>query len=272
MIDPHLAHCVNAQITYSRDFGTTGRREGGLGNNGCSVLDDQMRFTHLYLVLSIFLFVGVATPGQEPSAAVLVDEHGSLPCDDTLGRLDLFFSELSKDSGYTGLVVLSAPVEKKRVSVFRQFLIQAHTTDREFTSKEIKYVRTNFGNEFHVQLWRLPAGATEPPIEYVDMSFSLPNDIRPFNLATEYEIEDLICPGVNGQSVFAEFIKGNPSARENVVVRDRTVEGAKRYGIKILRIFQKKYGIPRSLLRLFPRKSANPSNNSEPIVEYWYLP
>lgn len=251
-----------------------------LAGSGCGLgynanfrrVRSPMKIPYLYLALSLVFFLAGFTLGQDTQGAVLVDEHGSLPCDDTLGRLDLFFSELSKDSGSTGLVVLSAPLEKKRVSVFRQFLIKAHARDRGFTSNEIRYVRTTFGKEFQVQLWRLPAGVAEPAIENIDMSFSLPETIGSHMLGGEYSYGDGICPEVEDGPIFAAFLRDNPRSRGNIVVRQRTLGQARRRAARIIRQLQKNHGIPRSRLRIFPQISSNPTNNLEPIVEYWYLP
>jgi hypothetical protein len=210
--------------------------------------------------------------GQTSREPVLVDEYGSLPCDDLIGRLDLFFFELSNDPGSTGFVVISRPKVDKRLSVFRQHLIVEHAKYRKFDSNRIRFVRNHGSNGVQDQLWRIPAGSPEPKVDNVDMSYQLPNDIKPFILAVEYSYGDGICPELDGSIVFAEFLNGNPGSSGNIVVRERTVQRAQRQIERIRKKFRTRFGIASSRLRFFPRRASVPTNYQEPIVEYWYLP
>jgi hypothetical protein len=228
----------------------------------------------------VFLFLiclAIATSAQEPTKAVLVDEHGQLPYDDSLGRLDNWYSELSKTPSSIGLAVISSPLGEKHRSVFRQYLMEANARFRKASEVlQLKYVRTNSSGDLKVRLWRIPFGAQEPRIENVDNTFVLPKDLKPFLLGEEYPDylgADNICPGERSdQRIFASFLKDNQSARGNIVVRDRTIAKAQAKAARILRTFKGQYGISRSRLGVFPRKRSVPSNNFEPIVEYWYLP
>jgi hypothetical protein len=61
--------------------------------------------------------------GQERPSAILIDEHGEISCDDTLGRIDIFFSELQRAPSSTGLIVISNTPENKARGVWRQAVI-----------------------------------------------------------------------------------------------------------------------------------------------------
>src|SRR5687768_4976917 len=117
-----------------------------------------MRPQRFYLSAILLLILSTGIGGQDQAKAVLVDEHGPLPCDDLLGRLDFYFAELHKHPSSIGVVVLSGPTAEKRLAVFRQYFIQAHAKDRKFDSGRIKYVRSNSGDDLAVQLWRVPPG------------------------------------------------------------------------------------------------------------------
>jgi len=210
--------------------------------------------------------------GQEPPKPVLLDEHGSLPCDDLIGRLDIFFRDLSKSPGSVGLVVISTPAEKNWWAVFRRDLIEAHARDRSFTSNQIKYVKSSAADEFTVQLWQVPRGAAEPTTKHSDITFEMPDDIKPFRLGVEYTWADGICPEVDDQPIFAQFLKSNPASLGNIVVRDRSIKRARRKAERIRSIFRTKYGITSSRLRFFTRTASRSALMREPIVEYWYLP
>ncbi len=235
-----------------------------------------MNLPRIYLIAILLLLFGVGSRGQEPPKAVLVDEHGQLPCDDSLGRLDVWYAEISNHSGSIGLAVISGAREEKHLIAFRHSLMETNARFRGASEQlKLKYVRAVSRGPLMVQLWRIPAGASEPRIENVDNTYTLPNDIRPFLLGKEYPdyLGDNICPGEPAdQRIFASFLKENPSSRGNIVVRERTLAKARAKGARLLRTFKLEYGIPSSRLRIFPRKRSIPSDNFEPIVEYWYLP
>jgi hypothetical protein len=228
-------------------------------------------------LLFFLVFLTIAVSAQGPPKAVLVEEHGQLPCDDSLGRLDNWYSELSKDPNSTGLAVISIRPEEKHLSVFRQNLMESNALFRGASKVlKLKYVRANSSEDLKVQLWRIPAGAEEPRIENVDNTFVLPSHITPFLLGKEYPDylgADNICPGEpSDQRIFASFLKDNQSARGNIVVRERTVAKAQEKAVRIRNAFKRLYRIPPARLRVFPRKRTVPANYLEPIVEYWYLP
>lgn len=245
----------------------------------CFIDDLKVRVSlvrRVCLIAILLLAFGVGANAQEPPKAVLVDEHGQLPCDDSLGRLDVWYAELSKNPNSTGLAVISIRPEEKHRSVFRQDLMESNAIFRGASKVlKLKYVRANSPGDLKVQLWRIPSGAEEPRIENVDDTFVLPNDIKPFLLGREYPdfLGDNICPGEpTDQRIFASFLKENQTARGNIVVRERTLAKARAKGARLLRTFKRKFGIPSSRLRVFPRKRSITSDNLEPIVEYWYLP
>ena len=225
----------------------------------------KLSFALLILLSALPLWAQAPKP-------ILVDEHGQLPCDDLLGRLDVYFSELSKDPGSIGLVELSTTKEQKLLGIFRHHLMEAHARDRDFTSNRIEFVRTISTETLAVRLWRIPSGATKPALTEVDMTYGLPETIKPMMLRVEYAYADGICPEVDDDTVFAEFLKGNPNSRGNIVVRDLTIERARRKATRIREKFLTQHRISLDRLRFFPRKSSVPTNYLEPVVEYWYLP
>ena len=225
------------------------------------------------LVLIAVIALIADSVGQETPKAVLVDEHGMLPCDDNLGRIDTWYAELSNNPRSVGLVVITTPPEKKHLGVFRELMMKAHAKFRGVADALVfRYVRVNSGSDFKVQLWRIPPGGNEPEIEKIDMSLLLPKHIDPFILGTEYKFGDQICPEISDEPVFADFLKANSDARGNIVVRDRTIGNARAKSARILRNFQNRYGISRHRLRVFPATLTKPSNHDEPVIEYWYLP
>lgn len=226
------------------------------------------------VLLSVLAYMFALTSvGQVPPKAVLVDEFGRLPCDDNLYRIDFWYTELSHNPNSVGLVVIATAPDKKHLGVFHERMMEAHAEFRG-ASKALafRYVRAVSEDDLKVQLWRIPPGADDPRIESLDMSFSLPKQIEPFMLGAEYKFGGQICPDPADEPVFADFLRANPAARGNIVVRDRTIERARKKIGRVLRTFQNQYGISRRHLRVFPATLTKPSNHDEPVVEYWYLP
>ncbi len=214
-----------------------------------------MNLSRIYLIAIFVMAFGAHANGQETLKAVLVDEHGLLACDESLSRVDRWYSELGKNPKSTGLAVIASPPGEKHLGVFRQLMMELHAKFRRADRLSIKYLRTTSNSEFKVQMWQIPVGADAPEIENVDMSFILPKDIEPFILAITYELDEGPCPTGNDLYVFSKFLKANPSSRGNIVVREGTVGRARRTSANILREFTRRYGIPGSRLRLFPENS-----------------
>lgn len=141
-----------------------------------------------------------------------------------------------------------------------------------FDAKRLRIIRLNSTPELTLQFWRIPLGADEPKLSGIDMSYQIQPSISPFMMGFETEIGDQICPEVDDAEIFGRFLIHNPSSRGNIVVRERTLAKARAKGARLLRTFKRKFGIPTSRLRIFPRKRSMTSDNFEPIVEYWYLP
>jgi hypothetical protein len=223
----------------------------------------------LLLILMLAIpFVGMS---QQPTA-ILRDEHGNVPCDESLGRLDAFFSDLSSHPDSSGLVSISSSLEYKVRSVFRQEMIEQHTKSRGFDASRFKIVRADSEQKTNVQFWLIPPGAAEPKIKGMDMSYTLPQGSKPFMLGYETVIGDQICPPVSDAAVFARFLKENRSARGNIVIRDDSRARARRRADRILKTLGRFYGIRRSRLNIFIARREGPRNYYGPILEYWFLP
>ncbi len=232
-----------------------------------------MKLPRMILIIIFLLAFGASANGQEPPKAVLFDEYGRIPCDDNLGRLDVWYSELRNYPNSVGLVVIATTREEKYRGVFHELKLKEHAKFRRTDRKlALRYVRAISENEFRVQLWMIPSESTEPEIKNIDQSLSLPSDIRPFVLSVEYKFGGSTCPDINEEPVFADFLKANPNSHGNIVVRASTPAEAKKKAARLLQTFQNRYRVPARRLRMFTAALLKPSNYDEPIVEYWYLP
>lgn len=221
-------------------------------------------------LVALFVF-GLGGYGQESPQPILVDEHGATPCDDSLARLDAFFADLSDNPNSTGLITITNAPDKRRDSVFRQEWVKLYTRYRGFDPSRIKIVRIVDDGDMRVSFWRIPSGAREPSIK-VDASYEIPETMKPFLFAQKYPFGDPICPEIDAGLTFARFLKANPSASANVVVRAKSLARARVKGsLMVNRLVT--YGIKRSRIRLFARKQVRGEiSNWLPVTEFWFLP
>jgi hypothetical protein len=235
---------------------------------------NQRHAMNRFIVWVATLLLGslaVASSAQESPKAILTDEYETLTCEMTISTIDSFFSELSRHSGATGLVVLTSPPEQKHRAAFRQAIIEYQTKWRQFDGARFRFLRAKSNGEPKVQFWLIPSGAQPPDVPNVDMSYALPRSLKPFLLGLATKFGSVACPNVNEAKIFAMFLKGNPSARGNIVVRDKSLGQARTKARIFVSRFQQRYGIRANRLRTFPARLIQPSNVDEAIVEYWYL-
>lgn len=127
------------------------------------------------LVAFLAIFLGISFAVAQRPAPKLIDEFGNVPCDDWLGRLDLFLAELSNSEDRSGVVVL---YEGKYVNYTRRSdyltapvfgevhlranLIRNHFTNRRFDLSRITFVSGGFRDEHLVELWSTLRGGNYP--------------------------------------------------------------------------------------------------------------
>lgn len=230
-----------------------------------------MNLPRIYLISILLLAFGVGTNGQEPPKAVLVDEYSVTPCGDFVGRLDVFLSEFRPNPASTGLIVISHSPEMRHSSMMLKSMMEAHFKWRGFDGSRIEIARIDADKQ-NRQFWRLPPGAGRPKLERVIDGYQVSDVVRKPFMLTEETTFGTNCPEIDDQPIYAEFLKANPTARGNIVVRDSSETNARRRAGRVLRTFRTKYGISRSRIRTFVAKLERPANHDQSIVEYWYLP
>ena len=207
---------------------------------------------------------------QNVPRAVLVDEHGATNCCDLQGRMDVFFGELMRDTAARGLVVISTKAENRFRAANRESMILNHAASRGFPAERFDILRAvSDDDDVRVRYWIVPQGAERPEVEGVEADYALHGAAKPFMLTAEY-LDGGLCPGIDDVEVFAKFLKDNPEARGNIVVRERTLGRAEAEGRRLVREFGAK-GIARSRIRVFTGTRAA-SDYDVPVVEYWFLP
>lgn len=127
----------------------------------------------LLVLITILLSISFSI-AQRPEPK-LIDEFGNVPCDDWLGRMDLFLAELSNFKDRSGLVILYEgkyiDYSKRRNPLvapvvgevnMRANLIRRHFEGRRFDLGRITFVSGGFRDEHLVELWSIPRGGSYP--------------------------------------------------------------------------------------------------------------
>lgn len=226
-------------------------------------------------ILSIIIVVlgsASALIAQDKPVAILVDEFEVLSCDHMLGRLDTYFQEMRNEPESTGVIVTFGPASRKHRIAFQQSVFEKQAKWRQLDVGRFQFLRANSEDKIFSQFWRVPPGASPPDIPGLDLSRTIPSNLKPFMMGEDTKMGDQTCPELDDAETFAMFLKANPTARGNLVVRDFTLKRAQLKAPNTVRRFSSKYGIPRDRLRVFAAKYEWPPNIDEPVVEYWYLP
>lgn len=224
-------------------------------------------------LIALLIFAGCnGVIAQTETEPILFDEHSNLPCDESLAHLDHFYAELQNHPNSTGFILITNKPENRRNTAFRQAMIEGYTRFRNFDPARFKIVRANSGEEMRVQFWRVPAGAIEPPVQDIDMSYLIPRTAKPFIFTFDDTWDDPICPGISGQSILIEFLKQNPRARINIVSRDVSANVARRRVLRAASRIINGSRIARTRIRTFVAKPDTIPYINQPSTEYWYLP
>jgi len=224
------------------------------------------------LLMIGLVFVGLVglARAQDAPKPLLLDEHGELPCDDLLVRWDAFYADLHANPNSTGLISIATLPEKRRDGVFLKAWIERYTHFRGFDLSRFRIVRTTADMDMRINYWRIPAGAAEPVLD-IDDSYEIPRTVKPFMFAREEEFEMVECSERDGGRFLWTFLKANPSARANLVFRNRSIRAAKRRSVEVSNNLVS-HGVARHRIRVFLLKQARLPENRKPNSEFWYLP
>ena len=124
------------------------------------------------LTFLILIFAGVSAFSQE---AKLVDEFGILQCEDYLARMDGVSGQLSNDS--TGKIYVLVYEGKTKsfeygrdgkstiISLLPQYGLadaKIRSMKRRASADNVVFVKAGFREDFGIEIWLVPAGATPP--------------------------------------------------------------------------------------------------------------
>lgn len=206
---------------------------------------------------------------QDTPKAVLLDEFGSLTCEDLLGRTDALAAELSKGSGTTAAILIRPSGSLPDAAAVRRLLISSTLQLRGVPQHQFTIFKGSPSRhgQIETQYWKLPLGAAPSFNDATLWADEQPDLSRPFMVGYEDEIG--ICPTFVPKN-FARLILDNPESRGHIVVRsgvDRAYVNRFFVANQWIKELVEKQAIPRKRLKLFFAKG-----NDLTAVEFWFVP
>jgi hypothetical protein len=122
------------------------------------------------LMLLVFIANAAGSLGFEPTRPF--DDFGDIKCEDEMARLDNFAVQLQSDPAAKGLIVIYGgrrfrgrlPMQGEadaRAARLKAYLVERRGIPRD----QVMVVNWGYTEDWHVQLWMVPHGATIPDRE-----------------------------------------------------------------------------------------------------------
>jgi len=119
--------------------------------------------------LTMILGLGVTGSTQSSGSARPFDEFGDIKCEDEMARLDNFAIQLQNDPSTKGLIVFyggrrfRGQLPKQGEAAARAARLKPYLVERRgIPTDQVMIVGWGYTEEWHVQLWIIPRGASIP--------------------------------------------------------------------------------------------------------------
>ncbi|HMQ04209.1 MAG TPA: hypothetical protein PKD26_09875 [Pyrinomonadaceae bacterium] len=222
-----------------------------------------MNLFRTYLIAFIFIASCTFANGQGMPKAVLVDEFGTIPCEDLKARTDSFITELNENPNDLGYVVVS---RRSNSTEETRPIIRANLYTRQFPRDRFIFRLASNPESAVSQFWRVPPGAEAPVSEAFEEEHR--NLSRAFRFARS-ERHDLagICPTFSPAD-FSDLILANPGSKARLVILGPSKSSRRSAAYSELEVFARYTGLPRKRIQLY---YVHRPDLSYTITEYWFI-
>lgn len=222
-----------------------------------------MKLQKFVLFFSVLFIFSQFCFAQEKTEAVLIDEFGSIYCDDFLARVDNFFVELQNEPNSLGYAVISGKNDEILKKVRFEMWLNGAIRFRNFDVNTIKTIRSEDTENFKIQFWKVPVGAEKPSFNESNWDFSLPPKTKSFIFYSNNGVFDAICSNFGYEKIYSEFILANPKSRGHIVIYENTVKDFKKVKEEFLKNLP---DLPGNRLRFFHVRE------KDSVFELWIVP
>lgn len=218
----------------------------------------------LKVLLLLVIFSSCFVHGQD-DVARLIDRYERIPCSDFRGRTDSFIAEIASHPTATGYVALSASGDN--LTVFRRRkMIEEQLALRNLDKNRVVFVRRKELQPLQVELWVATAGV-KLPFDFDQVwSYTLAPRTRPFVLVSG-GFDESECPPARDPEFVAQFLKANPRARSNIVIRCNKRNCFREMRKRFIEVLVVQNGVSGRRLKFFH----TPSDSIYYAYEFWIL-
>lgn len=213
-------------------------------------------------VLSIFLFATYTVFGQVAPKSILVDEFGSIACDEMLAKIDNFSNQLRNDPTARGLVTISGSNANLIKKLDLEVLFTSGVIQRRVHTSQIRLERGRETGEPKMSFWLVPRGADEPEVSVSSWDMAISPKNKPFYFFAD---SDSICSYPTVDKYIKQLLSANPGLRVNVVIHAGSPKKTQELKRDTVKLYGPKYS---KRLRFFRVRETYPESQRE----YWLLP
>lgn len=221
-----------------------------------------MKFLKLSVIL---LFIPAPFFAQDKPQAVLVNELGKSDCEFVKAITDSFIQEIGYEPDARGFIVIRPDKKLFNSAVWQEKVINFRT----YNNERIKIVRAAPQDNYKIEFWKVPAGATTPDFKAADWN-TTPYDFSKSFLSDSAD-ELNICPTFIPE-LYADVLKQNSSVRGRIVIYESkdSLVGLSRTALleEWITPLTEKFKLRRNRFKLIFGKS----KKGLTYVEYWIVP
>lgn len=228
-----------------------------------------MKLQKIFFILLI-LFVSLQICfGQEKPKAELIDEFGKISCEEYWARLDNLFTLLHSKPTLTGYIILYGEKNSLYTNLRYERITDGIVRFGNRERSRLVIIRGAEKENIHVQFWKVPAGAENPPFLAGETDLTVKQN-KPFILGG-YSAGGGICPTNTSVKLFADYLSANPNMRAHIVITDKPTKNFIDSKKDLLNQLVNEHKISPDRLKFFYVKDKTyPFEFAD--VEYWLIP
>lgn len=229
----------------------------------------NMKLKNIFIYLILFSICKVCF-SQENAKALKIDEIGKSSCEEIMSKIDIIYSEITKDSNSSGYVIIYGNKKDLLEKLRYESWINGYANFRNFDKTRFKVIRGEEREHLNVQFWKAPIDYKTQFFNEAKWNYLLSTLTKPFILY-EYAWQDGLCPITSYVKLYADFLLENPHVKGHLVIRDKTIRNIRKKEKIILNELVNQYKVPRNRLKLFIDTDKNyPYDFTD--VEFWLVP
>jgi hypothetical protein len=210
--------------------------------------------------------------GQQKPKAEMIHELGLVGgCENYWASIDLLLDKLVDENESVGYIVLYGNKDNVIQTIIYKEWVAGHLKRRKlddrfkmFDENRLKVVRGKPSANFKIEMWKVSSDAEKSFVEFnTNFEYSLAIK-KPLIFYDNNFDPGGLCPYLDSQKVFADFLQANPNLYGNVVIYENSLSNFYKAKKEMLKYMK---NISQNRLRFF--RSTNSWDGS---YELWFIP